>query len=169
MTMTISMLSDLLSCFTAHLFVCYRASAIIFSYQLSIAGSLWNLFRGMYTFSKRRSLIAEPCPSFTGKRNNILRNRKDAWDYDVDQLLLGTMLFTLVAFLSPTTFTYYAFFATVCSIVLCRSFYTDVTCSQGSSRSSGHTCGTGYDSSAHESFPVVRSVVAYEESFAHAR
>ncbi|KAH8102231.1 Gpi1-domain-containing protein [Cristinia sonorae] len=91
MTMTISMTSDLLSCFTLHLFICYRASALIFSYQLSIAGSLWNLFRG--------------------KRYNILRNRKDAWDYDVDQLLLGTMLFTLVAFLSPTTLTYYSFFA----------------------------------------------------------
>ena len=48
MTMTISMLSDLLSCFTVHLFVCYRLSAIIFSYQLSILGSLWNLFRGTF-------------------------------------------------------------------------------------------------------------------------
>jgi len=98
MTMTVSMFSDLLSCFTFHLFVCYRTSAFIYSYQLSIAASLWNLFRG--------------------KRYNILRSRKDAWDYDVDQLLLGTMLFTLVAFLSPTIFTYYAFFATARFLVV---------------------------------------------------
>ncbi|KAH9922027.1 uncharacterized protein BXZ73DRAFT_79816 [Epithele typhae] len=36
------------------------------------------------------------------KRYNVLRNRIDSWDYDLDQLLLGTILFTLVAFLCPT-------------------------------------------------------------------
>ena len=49
----------------------------------------------------------------TGKRYNVLRNRIDTWDYDLDQLLLGTILFTLLAFLSPTVFTYYALFAMV--------------------------------------------------------
>ena len=49
----------------------------------------------------------------TGKRRNVLRNRTDSWDYDIDQLLLGTMLFTLVAFLFPTVLVYYALFATV--------------------------------------------------------
>ncbi|KAF9520560.1 hypothetical protein BS47DRAFT_1387177 [Hydnum rufescens UP504] len=37
-----------------------------------------------------------------GKRRNVLRNRIDSWDYDLDQLLLGTILFTLLAFLFPT-------------------------------------------------------------------
>lgn len=117
------MLSDLLSCFTFHLFVCYRASAIIYSFQLTVAGSLWNLFRGAYgprdySFFVHHKILP-------GKRYNILRNRKDPWDYDVDQLLLGTMLFTLVAFLSPTIFTYYAFFATVRCITSC-AYLTDV-------------------------------------------
>ena len=48
-----------------------------------------------------------------GKRYNVLRNRIDNWDYDLDQLLLGTILFTLLAFLYPTVLTYYALFATV--------------------------------------------------------
>lgn len=51
---------------------------------------------------------------FTGKRRNVLRNRTDSWDYDLDQLLLGTILFTLLAFLFPTVLVYYALFAMVC-------------------------------------------------------
>ncbi|KAJ3515232.1 hypothetical protein NMY22_g14505 [Coprinellus aureogranulatus] len=37
----------------------------------------------------------------------------DAHDYDIDQLLFGTMLFTLVAFLSPTAVAFYFLFAGV--------------------------------------------------------
>ncbi|KAG8907971.1 deoxycytidyl transferase, partial [Tulasnella sp. 417] len=59
--------------------------------MLSVFGSLWRLFRG--------------------KRRNVLRNRTDSWDYDLDQLLLGTILFTLLAFLFPTVLVYYALFA----------------------------------------------------------
>ncbi|KAL4251644.1 hypothetical protein ABKN59_003773 [Abortiporus biennis] len=91
LTMITSLFSDALSIFTIHLYVCYRISGFIFNRQLYIIGSLWNLFRG--------------------KRYNILRRRKDSWDYDIDQLLLGTILFTLVAFLSPTSIAYYSLFA----------------------------------------------------------
>ena len=49
----------------------------------------------------------------TGRRYNLLRNRVDTWDYDIDQLLFGTILFTLVAFLFPTVLAYYALFALV--------------------------------------------------------
>jgi hypothetical protein len=52
-----------------------------------------------------------------GKRYNVLRNRVDSWDYDVDQLLLGTILFTLVAFLFPTILAYYALFTTVSELL----------------------------------------------------
>ena len=48
MTMIISLLSDTLSVLTAHLYICYYISATIFRQQLSLAGSLWNLFRGMH-------------------------------------------------------------------------------------------------------------------------
>ncbi|TFY53933.1 hypothetical protein EVJ58_g9161 [Rhodofomes roseus] len=92
MTMIVSLLSDIISLLTVHVYVCYVLSATVFRQVLGLAGSLWNLFRG--------------------KRFNVLRNRLDSWDYDIDQLLLGTILFTLVAFLSPTVLTYYALFAT---------------------------------------------------------
>jgi len=48
----------------------------------------------------------------------VLRNRTDPWDYDVDQLLLGTMLFALVAYLFPTVLVYYILFAAV-SLSIC--------------------------------------------------
>lgn len=48
-----------------------------------------------------------------GKRYNVLRDRVDSWDYSIDQLVLGTMLFTLVAFLAPTIIVYYGLFALV--------------------------------------------------------
>ena len=52
-------------------------------------------------------------PYTKGKRRNVLRNRTDTWSYDIDQLLFGTMLFTLIAFLFPTALVYYVFFAGV--------------------------------------------------------
>jgi hypothetical protein len=48
-----------------------------------------------------------------GKKFNLLRNRVEPAVYDVDQLLLGTILFTLVAFLFPTVLVYYLAFASV--------------------------------------------------------
>ncbi|KAF8152279.1 hypothetical protein B0H34DRAFT_111436 [Crassisporium funariophilum] len=48
---------------------------------------------------------------FRGKRHNPLRARTDTWTYDIDQLLFGTVLFTLLAFLFPTALVYYLLFA----------------------------------------------------------
>jgi phosphatidylinositol glycan class Q protein len=49
----------------------------------------------------------------TGKRWNTLRHRVDSYNYEIDQLFLGTLLFTVTIFLLPTIFTYYAFFSLV--------------------------------------------------------
>ncbi|KAF2849289.1 Gpi1-domain-containing protein [Plenodomus tracheiphilus IPT5] len=90
-TMPISIFSDLLSLLTLHIYSFYVASARIFHWQLTIIISLFHLFRG--------------------KKRNILRNRIDSCDYDLDQLLLGTILFTLQFFLLPTVFVFYLTFA----------------------------------------------------------
>ncbi|KAJ7479897.1 N-acetylglucosaminyl transferase component-domain-containing protein [Mycena latifolia] len=91
MTTAIALLSDLLALLTVHIYVCYFLSRALYARLLRTGGSLWNLFRG--------------------KRFNVLRNRTDAWAYDTDQLLFGTILFTLLAFLFPTVLAYYALFA----------------------------------------------------------
>ncbi|KIJ27846.1 hypothetical protein M422DRAFT_190474 [Sphaerobolus stellatus SS14] len=93
LTMILSLGSDLLSLFTLHLHLAYLIATGIFAGQLNVAHSLWNLFRG--------------------KRYNALRKRTDSTNYDVDQLLVGTILLTLVAFTMPTVVVYYALFAII--------------------------------------------------------
>lgn len=87
----ISLVSDLVSLLTLHIYSFYIASARIYHWQLTIIISLFHLFRG--------------------KKRNVLRNRIDSCDYDLDQLLLGTILFTLLFFLLPTVAVFYATFA----------------------------------------------------------
>ena len=117
MTTVVSLLSDIITLFTLHLRICYILSATAFRHELGLAGSLWNLFRGRFEETAQDS-PAHPVLHGIGKRFNVLRNRLDSWDYDIDQLLLGTILFTLVAFLYPTVLTYYTLFASVRHVAL---------------------------------------------------
>lgn len=89
--MPIALFSDLLSLLTMHIYSFYVASARIYHWQWTIIISLFHLFRG--------------------KKHNVLRNRIDSCDYDLDQLLLGTILFTLLFFLLPTVLIFYFTFA----------------------------------------------------------
>lgn len=90
-SMPIAMFSDLVSILTMHIYSFYLASARIYHWQLTILLSLFQLFRG--------------------KKYNVLRNRVDSCDYDLDQLLVGTILFTLLSFLLPTVVVFYLNFA----------------------------------------------------------
>ncbi|RMY92542.1 hypothetical protein D0862_09458 [Hortaea werneckii] len=90
-SLPISLVSDWVSVLTVHIYSFYIASARIYNWQLTIITSLFHLFRG--------------------KKRNPLRNRVDSCDYDLDQLLLGTILFTLLFFLLPTVAVFYATFA----------------------------------------------------------
>ena len=97
-SMPISLFSDLLSILTLHIYSFYIASARIFNWQLTIIISLFHLFRG--------------------KKRNVLRNRIDSCDYDLDQLLLGTILFTLLFFLLPTVAIFYMTFASARMVII---------------------------------------------------
>ncbi|KAF3908706.1 hypothetical protein AA313_de0210068 [Arthrobotrys entomopaga] len=97
-TMPISIFSDLLSILTLHIYSFYLASARIYHWQLTTIISLFHLFRG--------------------KKRNVLRNRIDSCDYDIDQLLVGTILFTLLFFLLPTVLVYYLTFAVARMIII---------------------------------------------------
>ena len=90
-SLPLAILSDLLSLLTLHIYNFYIASARIFKWQLTVIYSLFQLFRG--------------------KKRNVLRHRIDSCDYDLDQLLLGTILFTLLFFLLPTVAVFYLTFA----------------------------------------------------------
>ena len=92
------MFSDLLSALTIHIYSFYLASARIYHWQLTILQSLFHLFRG--------------------KKHNVLRNRIDSCDYDLDQLLVGTILFTLLFFLLPTVVVFYLNFAIARMVII---------------------------------------------------
>ncbi|KAJ5989398.1 hypothetical protein N7481_004608 [Penicillium waksmanii] len=97
-SMPIALFSDLLSILTVHIYSFYIASARIFNWQLTIIISLFHLFRG--------------------KKRNVLRNRIDSCDYDLDQLLLGTILFTVLFFLLPTVIVFYLTFASARMLII---------------------------------------------------
>ncbi|PHH78960.1 hypothetical protein CDD82_2743 [Ophiocordyceps australis] len=97
-SMPVALLSDLVSLLTIHIHSFYLASARIYHWQLTILQSLFHLFRG--------------------KKHNVLRNRIDSCDYDLDQLLVGTILFTLLFFLLPTVVVFYLNFAIARMIII---------------------------------------------------
>jgi phosphatidylinositol glycan class Q protein len=109
-SMPIALFSDLLSILTLHIYSFYIASARIYNWQLSIIYSLFHLFRG--------------------KKINVLRKRTDSCDYELDQLLIGTILFTLLIFLLPTVLVYYCLFASarMAIIMLKASLDTMLAC-----------------------------------------
>jgi phosphatidylinositol glycan class Q protein len=104
-SMPIALFSDLLSILTLHIYSFYMASAKIFNWQYTILLSLFQLFRG--------------------KKHNVLRKRIDSCDYDLDQLLLGTILFTLLFFLLPTVVVFYMTFATARMAIICLKAVLD--------------------------------------------
>ncbi|KAJ1947135.1 pig-Q [Kickxella alabastrina] len=89
-SMQLAILSDTLALTTLHTYWFYIVATRIFHWQLVTLYSLFNLFRG--------------------RKHNVLRNRIDNCDYDLDQLLIGTILFTLLTYLFPTVLVYYVMF-----------------------------------------------------------
>lgn len=102
-TLMVSLVSDLVSFLTLHVYAFYIASARIYHSQLVVLYSLFQLFRG--------------------KKRNMLRNRIDSYNYDLDQLLMGTIFFTVLIFLLPTVAVFYlAFaFARLSIVLICAS------------------------------------------------
>ncbi|CAH1273946.1 PIGQ [Branchiostoma lanceolatum] len=90
MSVLLALASDTLSMLTFHIYCFYVYAARLYRLQLYGLGSLWRLFRG--------------------KKWNPLRQRVDSCQYNVDQLFLGTLLFTILLFLLPTTALYYVVF-----------------------------------------------------------
>lgn len=92
-TIQISLVIDLFTVLSFHLFLLYRLFARVYFQQYTVLLSLFRVFRGL--------------------KFNVLRNRIDHGDHDVHQLLLGTILFTVVLFLQPTIFAFYIVFTMV--------------------------------------------------------
>nr|CAD7428884.1 unnamed protein product [Timema monikensis] len=81
----------------SEIFLCFGYLGLTFQvlYSLQLSGLL-ALFR-----------------LFLGKKYNPLRGRVDSCQYSPDQLFVGTLAFTILLFLLPTTFMYYIVFTTM--------------------------------------------------------
>lgn len=93
LTILLALSSDLLSALTFHITLFHLLASALLRFFTRAMGALSNLFRGK-------------------SRNPLRGGRIDDARYDLDQRLLGTMLFTLVAFLFPTVLAYHLLFAT---------------------------------------------------------
>ncbi|KAH9819024.1 N-acetylglucosaminyl transferase component-domain-containing protein [Melampsora americana] len=86
-TFTLAVASDFLALSTFHLWVVYRLFTFVFDWHLRTLQFLFNIFRG--------------------RKFNVLRDRTEPATYQLDQLILGTILFTLATFLFPTVLAFY--------------------------------------------------------------
>ncbi|KAM9784450.1 phosphatidylinositol N-acetylglucosaminyltransferase subunit Q [Syngnathus typhle] len=98
LTFAFSLLSDMVALLTFHIYCFYVYGARLYCLKIYGLSSLWRLFRG--------------------KKWNVLRQRVDSCSYDLDQLFLGTLLFTILLFLLPTTALYYLVFALLRLVII---------------------------------------------------
>lgn len=90
LTFQIAIAIDLLALVSFHTYCIYVYAARLFSMQL----------KGIIALSRL----------FLGKKKNPLRKRIDSCQYQPNQLFVGTLLFSILLFLMPTTWAYYAVF-----------------------------------------------------------
>lgn len=98
LTFALSILSDIVALLTFHIYCFYVYGARLYCLKIYGLSSLWRLFRG--------------------KKWNVLRQRVDSCSYDLDQLFIGTLLFTILLFLLPTTALYYLVFTLLRLVVV---------------------------------------------------
>lgn len=97
-TFTLSLIADMLSFLSMHISLFYFISAKIYHWQLHVMIALFHLF--------------------CGKKKNVLRNRIDANMFQLDQLLMGTLFFTILVFLFPTVSVFYVSYTLLWMVIV---------------------------------------------------
>ncbi|PFH36116.1 phosphatidylinositol n-acetylglucosaminyltransferase [Besnoitia besnoiti] len=90
--------ADLLLFSTAHIFYVYVVCARLMDVSRRCLFTLFSMFRG--------------------KKWNVLRHREDTLEFELDQLLMGCVLFTIIICLFPTVFIFYVSFAVIWLAIL---------------------------------------------------
>ena len=141
LTVLLSICLDIFGALTLHVSLSYLMLKSALLYQISALRSLFNLFRGTI---KTNCPLCVVVSRAAGKRFNVLHRRIDSWHYEVDQLILGTLLFTLFTFSFPTLLTYGILFALVCDLLLWVSVKDNICIidevSNSSCQQSGECC-----------------------------
>nr|XP_015639732.1 N-acetylglucosaminyl-phosphatidylinositol biosynthetic protein gpi1 isoform X1 [Oryza sativa Japonica Group] len=109
LTVPVSFFIDVIQLATLHVTLLQWLISLIYSRQIQTVASLWRLFRG--------------------RKWNPLRQRLDSYDYTVEQHVVGSLLFTPVLVLLPTTSIFYIFFSMLSTAVICLCILLEITVS----------------------------------------
>ncbi|XP_020082637.1 uncharacterized protein LOC109706253 [Ananas comosus] len=97
LTIPAALCIDMLNLATVHVRTLHLFISFLYSQQIQVSASLWRLFRG--------------------RKWNPLRQRLDSYDYTVEQHVVGSLLFTPILLLLPTTSAFYIFFTMLNSMI----------------------------------------------------
>ncbi|XP_021637989.2 uncharacterized protein LOC110633619 isoform X2 [Hevea brasiliensis] len=89
-TILAALVIDMVALATLHVSSLHCAISLLYSWQIQTLAALWRLFRG--------------------RKWNPLRQRLDSYNYTVKQHVVGSLLFTPLLLLLPTTSAFYIFF-----------------------------------------------------------
>ncbi|KAL0334339.1 UNVERIFIED_CONTAM: Phosphatidylinositol N-acetylglucosaminyltransferase subunit Q [Sesamum angustifolium] len=90
LTSAAALVVDIISLLAMHVLTLHLFLSLLYSTQIQAVAALWRLFRG--------------------RKWNPLRLRLDSYDYTVEQHVVGSLLFTPILLLLPTTSAFYIFF-----------------------------------------------------------
>lgn len=108
-TIPAALIIDMVSIATLHVSTLHWAISLLYSWQIQALAALWRLFRG--------------------RKWNPLRQRLDSYDYTVKQHIVGSLLFTPLLLLLPTTSVFYMFFTILSTTIALSCILIEVTIS----------------------------------------
>ncbi|GJN37725.1 hypothetical protein PR202_gb26710 [Eleusine coracana subsp. coracana] len=117
-TVPVSFVIDIIHLATLHITMLHWLISLIYSSQIHTVASLWRLFRFLL-FIHLLNLLINCLRHYRGRKWNPLRQRLDSYDYTVEQHVVGSLLFTPVLLLIPTTSVFYIFFSMLTTTIIC--------------------------------------------------
>ncbi|CAO2822260.1 unnamed protein product [Amaranthus hypochondriacus] len=93
LTIPVAFITDMIALAAFLVYTLHYLISLLYSLQIQALTALWRLFRG--------------------RKWNPLRQRLDSYEYSVEQHVVGSLMFTPLLLLLPTTSVFYIFFAIV--------------------------------------------------------
>ncbi|KAG6536115.1 hypothetical protein ZIOFF_001159 [Zingiber officinale] len=130
LTVPMALCIDLLKLATLHIYILHCLMSFLYSQQIQALASLWRLFRGeslLYDLWGLLDLLGKMHKC--GQKRNPLRQRFDSYDYTVEQHVVGSLLFTPLLLLIPTTSVFYIFFTSLITTIIFLTIIFEISIS----------------------------------------
>ncbi|XP_078166156.1 N-acetylglucosaminyl transferase component family protein / Gpi1 family protein [Carex rostrata] len=105
-TLQFSLFVDLVNLATLHVASLHWLVSVLYSGQIQALASLWRIF--------------------SGRKWNPLRQRLDSYDYTVEQHVVGSLIFSPLLLLLPTSSVFYIFFTILSTIITLLCIFIEV-------------------------------------------